>query len=403
MEAKLFRTLCIRERVIIAIVIVLMISSGTILYFINAAEKKIYSSSADSEPIFFHDYFSDIVFTGDIRSSFLLRRDFLANDKNIDSIKMLSIVHRLKNQVIIIFGVSLALGIALALLTSRGITRPIMRLVHASKNMTNGNVEEEITTSNCTELQILTESFKKMRTSLQDYEDEESRRRSVEITKNLAAGIAHEIKNPINTVGLITDYLQTNLSPDDPEKRYEFYKLSENMKSELKRINRIVEGFLRITKPDVYSFAEEDINSIIQHSASILEQEIVRQGIELDMKLNPSLPQINVDRERLTQVFSNLILNAIEAMPRGGKLTISTSLEDGQGRIQFSDNGIGIPQEDIKNIFSPYFTTKKQGFGLGLALIHDIVHKHRGKILVKSEKGRGTDFIIYLPVHEEDE
>jgi signal transduction histidine kinase len=269
--------------------------------------------------------------------------------------------------------------------------------------MTDQQQDQNITTPNCTELQILTESFKQMRQSLQEYEDEKSRNESVEITKNLAAGIAHEIKNPINTVGLITDYLQTNLSPDDPEKRYEFYKLSDNMKNELKRINRIVEGFLRLTKPDVYKFSSENINSIVQYSVSILEQEFLKQRIVLQLKLESVLPDIRVDKERLNQVFSNLILNAIEAMPRGGELSINTSIEDENVKIRISDTGIGIPQEDIRKIFSPYFTTKKQGFGLGLSLIHDIIHKHRGKITVQSEMGKGSEFTIYLPVRFEDD
>ena len=399
MEELMFRKLCIRERVILAVVIVLMVSSGTSLLFISRVEKEIYRSSSHQGPILYYNSFTEMLLSGEIHNSFLVRRDF---DKSIDSLSMLSLVHRLRNRVIMVFGASFAIGILLSFFTSRGITRPIMQLVHASKNMRDEQQDQNIVTSNCTELQILTESFKRMRQSLQEYEDEKSRNESVEITKNLAAGIAHEIKNPINTVGLITDYLQTNLSPDDPEKRYEFYKLSDNMKNELKRINRIVEGFLRLTKPDVYKFFPENVNSIIQYSISTLEQEILKHRIILHLKLDSTLPEIRVDKERLNQVFSNLILNAIESMPRGGEISIVTSIEDEQLKVQVSDTGIGIPQEDIRKIFSPYFTTKKQGFGLGLSLIHDIIHKHRGKIAVRSEKGRGTEFTIYLPVRFED-
>jgi signal transduction histidine kinase len=399
----MFKKLCIRERVIIAVVAVIVVCAAAILILINKVENDILAAAAFNEPMLSQSFFSNTMFSGDALNGFLLKREYVLMDNSIDSVKMLSLMHRLKNNVMIVFGASLALGLLLALVTSRGITRPIMRLVHASKNIASGDDNNEPKAPNCVELQILTESFSKMRESLRDFEDEKSRRESVEITKNLAAGIAHEIKNPINTVGLIADYLQTNLSPDDPEKRYEFYKLSENMKNELKRINRIVEGFLRITKPDIYNFSKENINTIIQYSVSVLEREIIRQGIDVHLQLSPTLPDINADRERLNQVFSNLILNAIEAMPRGGELTITTMQEEEMVKIQFSDTGIGIPEEDTRKIFSPYFTTKKQGFGLGLSLIHDIIQKHRGKIIVESTKGKGTSFTIHLPVYAENE
>jgi signal transduction histidine kinase len=237
-----------------------------------------------------------------------------------------------------------------------------------------------------------------MQRDLREINEEKSRLESVEITKNLAAGIAHEIKNPINTVGLIVDYLQTNLSPDVPEKRYEFYKLSENLKKEIKRINRIVEGFLRLTKPSVYSFALENVNELVRESVSTLEPEMAKTGVIARLQLDPDLPLVRADRDKLAQVFSNLLLNAVEAMPRGGEITAATCVEEGKAVVSISDNGIGIPQENLKKIFNPYFSTKQQGFGLGLSIAQDIVHKHDGKLTVKSERGRGTEFAVHLPL-----
>jgi len=394
----MFSKLCVRERVLLTVVIVLIISSGTIFFLIDRMEREVYSSSSGFEPLFFYNYFSGMVLTGDIHNSFMLNKDYPLIDKNNDSMSFLSSIHRLKIQILVVFGLSLIAGIVLSVIASRGITRPIMQLIHASKNVNNCKIEGGLKSPKCAELRILTESFKKMHENVLEYEEEKSRLESVEITKNLAAGIAHEIKNPINTVGLIADYLQANLSPDDPEKRYEFYKLSENMKNELKRINRIVEGFLRLTKPGGYHFKKEDINSIIQYNISILEQELIRHGIKIHLNFNSALPAVKVDRDRLNQVFSNLILNAIEAMPRGGDITITTEPDGEKVSIQVSDNGFGIPQEDIRKVFNPYFSTKEQGFGLGLTLIQDIIHNHKGRIAVQSEKGKGTDFTILLPV-----
>jgi signal transduction histidine kinase len=279
-----------------------------------------------------------------------------------------------------------------------------MDLADASRGMTKGRISDKLESPKGSELKVLTESFKHMQEGLLEYEEEKSRSEGVEITKHLAAGIAHEIKNPINTVGLIADYLQTNLSPDDPEKRYEFYKLSENMKNELKRINRIVEGFLRLTKPDLFNFKIEDINKIIRDTVSILEPEIIKNGVKLSLNLHDGIPPVKADRDKLNQVFSNLLINAVEAMPRGGNIEVSTEKLGGEiVRVEISDTGIGIPKEDKSKIFSPYYTTKKQGFGLGLSLIHNIVQKHSGKINVNSNKGGGARFEILLPVSFSDE
>jgi signal transduction histidine kinase len=303
-----------------------------------------------------------------------------------------------------VFGFLIVIGITLALLIARSISKPIMQLANASNDLANGNINVDVDTPQCSELKTLTESFRNIQRGLLEFKEEKNRSEEVAITKNLAAGIAHEIKNPINTVGLIADYIQTNLSPDDPEKRYEFYKLSENMKNELKRINRIVEGFLRLTKPEVYHFQKENINQIIEESISALEPEIVKQGIKLSLNLNDELPLMEVDRDKLNQVFSNLIINAVEAMPRGGELKIVTeNTKENRIRIEITDTGIGIPQEDKSKIFSPYYSTKKQGFGLGLSLIHSILQKHKAKINVKSAKGEGACFEILLPVNIKNE
>ena len=176
------------------------------------------------------------------------------------------------------------------------------------------------------------------------------------------------------------------------------------MKDQLKRINRIVEGFLRLTKPSVYNFKPEDINSLIRDTVTLYEPEIIKEGVQIHMELGADLPSVKVDRDKLNQVFSNLILNAIEALPRGGDITISSTRSNSKTvEVNVSDTGIGIGNENLNNIFSPYYTTKKQGFGLGLSLTHNIIHKHRGRITVSSEKGVGTRFTIQLPVESLDE
>lgn len=379
--------------------LVLLTNAGLILWLEQRAEKELSTTKTDEMEVLAYNYFFSRVLAGDIQSGFIISKRYpvLSESKDISNVS--TIIRKLRFQVVIVFIISITGGIVLSLIVARSISKPIIQLASASKNIAGGKIDESFELPKCTELRVLAESLKNMQNGLLEDQEERSRLESVEITKTLAAGIAHEIKNPINTVGLIVDYLQTNLSPDNPEKRYEFYKLSENMKNELKRINRIVEGFLRLTKPDIYRFKKENLNNMIRDSVSILEPEIIKQGIKIHINLDSELPLMKLDRDKINQVFSNLIINAIEAMPRGGDLSIVTKMKD-QNRvdIEVSDNGIGIPQEDMVNIFSPYYTTKKQGFGLGLSLIHDIIHKHNGKITVNSTKGRGTSFLILLPV-----
>jgi len=282
--------------------------------------------------------------------------------------------------------------------------RPILQIVSGGNPVQKDAIMNSSLVARCSKLQALTDSMKKVENRIMEDSEENKRVAHVEITKNLAAGIAHEIKNPINSVGLIVDYLQSNLSPDDAEKRYEFYKLSENMKSELKRINRIVEGFLRLTKPNAYRFENLNVNDVIETTAALFETESLKQDVSVTLNLDPDIPLIRADKDRLRQVFSNLIINAIEAMPRGGDVKISSEMnKDGQVRIAFADSGIGIPEEDMKRVFDPHYSTKKQGFGLGLPLIQDIIHRHHGRIGIKSEKGMGTTFSIVLPVDFSDE
>jgi signal transduction histidine kinase len=407
MEDVMKRMLCIRSKMMIPVLVVLVVSAGAALLLIWRMEERMSSSNHATRSGVSYNYMAGVTLTGDLYSNYLLNKEFPKEFPQMTSVHLSldsnTALHRLRNNIAMVFGFSLILGVFLTVVTSRSISRPIMQLVDASKELQNHKLGSDALHPKCRELQMLSNSFKSMQEGLVEYEEEKSRLESVEITKNLAAGIAHEIKNPINTVGLIADYLQTNLSPDEPEKRYEFFKLSENMKNELKRINRIVEGFLRLTKPDVYTFRNENVNSIIQYNVSTLEPELVRHGIKVLLNYHSSLPLIKADRDRLNQVFSNLIINAIEAMPRGGQIDITTNLQNGNVEINVADDGIGIEEENLRKIFSPYYSTKNKGFGLGLSLIHSIVHKHQGKISVQSEKGKGTRFTILLPVEFSDE
>ncbi len=399
----MFPKTCIRSK-ILGVIIFIVIANVVGIYLIcYTLENNVISEKNYSKSPLTYDYFMGMELTGDIRNSFFFNRDYPVVLKDSDITYSIQLIRRLHHRLIYLFIITGALGILIAILISKSISKPILKIASSYKSRLNpDDIINDLQISSCKELNLLAQSFVKLQKDLIEQEEERSRRESVEITKTLAAAIAHEIKNPINTIGLTVDYIETNLSPNDPKKRYEFFKLFENVKMEISRLNKIVEGFLRLTVQDELDFKEININEVIKDVASNLSPELVKSNVSLILALDESISSVLADEDKIKLVFSNLIINAIEALPRGGEIIISTKkFDDRKIKIDVSDNGVGISREDIKKIFKPYYTTKKQGFGLGLPLIQNIVQKHNGKLTVYSEKGKGTTFSLFLPVYDE--
>jgi two-component system NtrC family sensor kinase len=224
----------------------------------------------------------------------------------------------------------------------------------------------------------------------------------------LAAGVAHEINNPLTGVLTYSSFLLKR-AEQHPEMKDDL----EVIVRETKRCREIVKGLLDFARQSKPEMRLTDINEAIGRSARILQNQLQRNHIELKQNLDPNLPQVNIDVDQIQQVLMNLFLNAKDAMAeQGGTLTLATSLvhTNGHGgapaqhqciQIQVRDTGCGIPAEHLPKIFEPFFTTKGQnGNGLGLAVAWGIVEKHNGRITVESEVGKGTTFKILLPVEE---
>ncbi|MGQ9616521.1 MAG: two-component system sensor histidine kinase NtrB [Spirochaetota bacterium] len=400
----MFQRMCIRNKFITIFLIILLVDLAAVLFLEDKTERELVKTGKNYDQLLSENPLISMLIGGGLHDYFIMQKKFGSAEEQDSLRSIIQIVKGFRNQIILIFGFTLFAGFVMSVIVGRRISKPMTLFSNFIKRMWKDFPDkspiEDTKIPNCSSLEALAESFRKMHQGLLEYEEEKSRVEGVEITKRLAAGIAHEIKNPVNTVGLILDYIQTNFSPDDSEKRYEFFKLADNMKNELRRINRTVEGFLRLTKPNVFQFEKVDINSIIRDTTSLFDPERVKQGVVFNLELAPDLPLIKADRDKMNQVFSNLIINALEAMPRGGELNITTAFSDGGDNIEVrvSDTGIGIPPEDKGKIFSPYFTTKKQGFGIGLSLIHSIIHGHQGKININTERKKGTEFVILLPI-----
>ena len=221
----------------------------------------------------------------------------------------------------------------------------------------------------------------------------------------MAASIAHEVNNPLAGVLVYTQLLAKKIAGDTLSKETALVYLSK-MDSELTRSSKLIRNLLDFARQSTPTLRVIDTNQVIEQAFSLVGHQAELQGIQVIKELTPSLPKVMADFDQLQQVCANLILNAIQAMPDGGRLTLCTSVDgDGQLKIEVQDTGCGIPQENLRKLFTPFFTTKGKGkgVGLGLAVAYGIIQRHQGRIEVESEEGKGTTFTIYLKAHHEEE
>ncbi len=211
----------------------------------------------------------------------------------------------------------------------------------------------------------------------------------------LSAGLAHEIKNPLSAIKTFVQLLPQKIgNPSFME------KFNITVPREVDRINHLVEDLLELTRKRVRSLVDLKVDSLIHQVIDLHGEELKRRQIAFQDHLNKTILPVHGDAETLYRAFSNLIINAIQAMPNGGTLSISSKLDSSSSSLEitFRDTGIGMDETTAKNIFNPFFTTKDKGVGLGLALTRKIIEDHRGTIEVVSEKGIGTTFTVLLPV-----
>ena len=215
----------------------------------------------------------------------------------------------------------------------------------------------------------------------------------------LAAGMAHEIKNPLTAIKTFTEHLPQKST--DPEF---INKFTNVVGAEVEKINSIVKQLLDFSKPSPLQLEKANMNQILEETLELLNAEFLKHQIRVEKKFSSTLPLIKGDKKQLKQAFLNIFLNSIQAMPNGGTLTVTTSLSSdlparpagGRLLISVKDTGCGISKEQLHHIFDPFFTTKESGTGLGLSIVHGIIKEHGGKVEVSSATNVGTTFKIFL-------
>ena len=228
-------------------------------------------------------------------------------------------------------------------------------------------------------------------------EEELQRANQMALVGQMAAGLAHEIKNPLAGVKVSLDVLadELELPPDDKE-------LFARIISEINRMERLLKSLLNYARPPQPQFDLVDINKLLDNSLKNVEPTAASRSdakIRFDRQLAPELPRVEADSSQMQQVFLNILFNAVDAIETEGSITVKTDLEEDQWvRIEISDTGRGMSEEALEKIFNPFFTTKTKGTGLGLSICRRLVEQHGGRIDVGSEAGEGTSFTIRIPL-----
>lgn len=228
--------------------------------------------------------------------------------------------------------------------------------------------------------------------------DEKERPPRIESLMSLVAGIAHELGNPLNSIAIHLQLLKRELADLPAKKQKVLEKALAVLNGETSRLDKIVKNFLRAARKTPLRFREEDLNAILSEVLDLMSPELRERKIQIRFRPASGLPPFLMDRSRIYQAFTNLIKNAMEAMPRGGNLWIHVSRKENVAILRFKDSGSGISEKDLPHIFDAYYTTKEEGSGLGLMTVFSAVREHGGRIEVTSKVGKGTTFTLLLPI-----
>ena len=237
--------------------------------------------------------------------------------------------------------------------------------------------------------------FRRYQRSRKQLQEATARKEKLLALGHLAAGVAHEVRNPLSSIKGLAKYFAERTPADG-----EAHQLALVMAREADRLNRVVSELLELVRPAHLKYQSVDLNEVITHSLQLVSQDAASRAISLKFIAQPALCRIQADPDRLKQVLLNLYLNAIHAIGRDGVITVAVR-ECGDGRVKVSvaDSGKGMTAEQLQAIFTPYFTTKADGTGLGLAVVQNIVEQHGGTIDAESTPGKGALFTLYLPVN----
>ena len=237
------------------------------------------------------------------------------------------------------------------------------------------------------------------------FKEEFRKNESLAQMTTMAAGVAHEIKNPLASISIYLQLMDKMMEKNGSMTREEAHKYLDVVSEEVDRINKIAVDFLFAVKPMKVDLSVCNINDIVRKTVDVVKAELAEKGIELGVNLATSLPKVFADCSLMQQSILNLVKNAMQAMPQDRKnpsIVISTFIESDLVKISVQDNGCGMTEDQMSKIFEPYYTTKSSGTGLGLTVLFKIMKQHGGDVTVHSTQGEGSEFILQIPVPQNE-
>jgi signal transduction histidine kinase len=297
----------------------------------------------------------------------------------------------------------IVIGVLLGWWTTERITRPVERLAAGARAVAGGDLSARVEVLSRDEIGELAQAFNRMTEQLLEQRERAIQAERVAAWRELARRLAHELKNPLFPLQITIENLQR--ARESSEFDEVFRESTTTLLAELGNLKAIIGRFSDFAKMPAPQFETVEVNEIVRGVMKLNEARFHaddRPKVEPLMELAGTDTRIQADPDQLRRALGNLVLNALDAMPEGGTLMVRTSPHDGGVRLEVSDSGLGLTDEECQRLFTPYYTTKQHGTGLGLAIVQSVVSDHRGKIAVSSASGRGTTFTIDLPLTQAD-
>jgi two-component system, NtrC family, nitrogen regulation sensor histidine kinase NtrY len=314
------------------------------------------------------------------------------------------LTRHIRSAALMVGGGGILLAILLSSWAAARVTRPVEQLAHAAQEVAEGNWNVRVDVLGDDELGQLADSFNRMTTELLGQKERLIQAERVAAWRELARRLAHELKNPLFPLQLTVENL-VRARQQTPEQFEEvFRESSRTLLAEIANLKGIIGRFSEFSKMPQPKLQRVQVNEVIRGALQLFQAQLEAPGrakISCEVQLDPHLGAISADAELLHRAISNLVLNAMDAMPQGGTLTLRTRDDGREVVMEVADTGAGLTPEECERIFTPYYTSKEHGTGLGLAIVQSVVSDHGGRIHVRSSPGRGTTFVIELPRNAE--
>jgi len=311
---------------------------------------------------------------------------------------------RIRSAVLLIGGSGILIAVVLSTWIAARVTRPVEQLASAAQQVADGDWNTQVPVSSNDELGQLAESFNQMTRQMLQQREHLVQTERVAAWRELARRLAHELKNPLFPLQITVENL-LRAREQSPEMFQEIFRESTStLLAEIQNLKNIIARFSDFSRMPQPTFQPVSLNDVVHGVMRLFQAQLAagnQLGITPQLELQPDLPQIAADPDLLHRALSNLVLNAMDAMPSGGVLSVRTRALDGRVQLEVSDTGSGLSAEECGRLFTPYYTSKTHGTGLGLAIVQSVVSDHNGRVSVNSSPGRGTTFLIELPVNSD--